>query len=524
MAFTTDIKKKRNSNIKKLKKAHIYSQRVKNNMIKTKELANQNENTANEYGIKQVEYGIQGSAAKLNQYGKKSFERTKTNIENITRKGKENKQIKTIKKRSLIGNQNEITNLKKKGKEIQKTVKTTQKTTKTAKKSVKRAAKRVKKTYREMKETIKTIEKGIKLSIKAMISTTKAIILGTKALVSAIIAGGWVTVLVIIVVCAIDMICCSIFGIFFSNEESAGNKTMSEVIREIDNEFSDKITDIQNANQYDEYKIKSNHSDWKDILSIYTVVISSGESTTDVISLDNYKIEKLKQIFWDVNTISFAIDAKEVEEIDENGNIISGTKKVLYIEIESKTIDEMATKYNLSEKQLKQITELQKEEYASMWNNLLYGSSANGNEIVSVAISQIGNVGGQPYWSWYGFNKRVEWCACFVSWCAEQCGLIGKGVIPKFSACVDGVAWFKKNNKWYDRNKREYPMSGEIIFFDWNKKQTNGQDGIPDHVGIVKEVKDNKIYTIEGNSGDKCKENNYEINETQILGYGITRF
>lgn len=104
--------------------------------------------------------------------------------------------------------------------------------------------------------------------------------------------------------------------------------------------------------------------------------------------------------------------------------------------------------------------------------------TSGGNQaIVEVALTQLGNEGGQPYWSWYGFEGRVEWCACFVSWCADQCGYIESGIIPKFSGCVDGSNWFKGNGQWQDRNYE--PQTGDIIFFDWEG------DGETDHVGIV---------------------------------------
>ncbi len=138
--------------------------------------------------------------------------------------------------------------------------------------------------------------------------------------------------------------------------------------------------------------------------------------------------------------------------------------------------------------------------------------------IVEVAGSQIGNVGGDPYWSWYGFSNHVEWCACFVSWCADQCGYLDAGVMPKFCSCVLGVNWFKERGQW-QRNSYE-PSPGDIIFFDWNKPGV-GQDGIADHVGIVQKVENGRIFTIEGNSNDMCKERSYTIGNSQIQGYGV---
>ena len=142
-------------------------------------------------------------------------------------------------------------------------------------------------------------------------------------------------------------------------------------------------------------------------------------------------------------------------------------------------------------------------------------------QIVDVARSQLGNVGGEPYWSWYGFPSRVEWCACFVSWCADQCGYIDSGIIPRFSGCEQGAGWFKARNLWQDGSAT--PTSGAIIFFDWVDGDGT-QDGSPDHVGIVEKVENGRVYTIEGNSGDACQQNSYPIGYFEIFGYGTPKY
>ena len=129
--------------------------------------------------------------------------------------------------------------------------------------------------------------------------------------------------------------------------------------------------------------------------------------------------------------------------------------------------------------------------------------------IVEVARSQVGNVGGEPYWSWYGFTERVDWCACFVSWCANQCGYIEAGVIPKFSGCEWGVYWFRQHDQWAGRNIT--PTPGMIIFFDWEDEEGGGLDGGADHVGIVERVENGRVYTIEGNTADSCRERSYPL-------------
>jgi len=159
-------------------------------------------------------------------------------------------------------------------------------------------------------------------------------------------------------------------------------------------------------------------------------------------------------------------------------------------------------------------------EYATLWNSALYGITASDTAIVDVARSQIGNVGGQPYWSWYGFNTRVAWCACFVSWCSNECGYIENGIIPKYSYCPTGADWFKQRGQWAERDIT--PEPGMIIFFDWASR--GGQDGVTDHTGIVEKVEDGRVYTIEGNSGNACREKSYPIGWYEIYGYGIPQY
>ena len=135
--------------------------------------------------------------------------------------------------------------------------------------------------------------------------------------------------------------------------------------------------------------------------------------------------------------------------------------------------------------------------------------------IVQVALTQEGN-GGDTYWSWYGFSSREEWCACFVSWCADQCGYIEAGVIPKFSLCSAGMEWFESRGQFMDGSY--VPATGDLVFFDW------GNDGSVDHVGIVESVVDGNIYTVEGNSGDKVARRSYPIGYGQIVGYGVPAY
>lgn len=143
----------------------------------------------------------------------------------------------------------------------------------------------------------------------------------------------------------------------------------------------------------------------------------------------------------------------------------------------------------------------------------LFAGLFGNQQIVSVAMGQLGNSGGQKFWSWYGFDSRVEWCACFVSWCADKSGLIASGNVPKFSLCSDGVSWFQGQNKWQSGGTT--PTAGMIIFFDWD------HDGNSDHVGIVEKCEGGRVYTVEGNSSDQVRQRNYAVDYASIMGYGV---
>lgn len=137
------------------------------------------------------------------------------------------------------------------------------------------------------------------------------------------------------------------------------------------------------------------------------------------------------------------------------------------------------------------------------------------SDMVAIAQSQIGQTGGQPYWSWYGFGSRVEWCAIFVSWCADQCGYIGAGIVPKFASCGVGVQWFQNRGQWLSGSAT--PEPGMLIFFRWYGSDSS----IADHVGIVERVENGRVYTIEGNANDHVRQNSYPIGYGEIKGYGV---
>ena len=518
--------------IKTIKKKN-YAKKIVNKIetaTKTTKKTYQEEpsNSGTEYAINKISKvasNLPNNIYRLNKYGKKNFDKTIQNIQNV------NQKMRTIKEKTHA--KKVVNKMKTATKTTKKTIKTADRTVKTTKQVAKTTAKATKRAIQMAKATAKATAKAIKIGIKATIATIKAILIAAKALIAFLVAGGWIVVLIIIVICLIAMLVSSIFGIFFSSEDTGSTitvnneqkvVTMNQIISEINNEFMNKIIEIQRDNPYNEYDINSTKAEWKDILAVYAVRISKGKNEADVITINDEKVKLLKEIFWDMNEVSFTKEESSHEEIKiglTSTETVTVTTVKLHIVVTGKSVTEMADKYNFNSEQRKQLAELIDNEYANMWSSVIYGSSVGSNDIVNVALEQVGNVGGQPYWSWYGFNSRVEWCACFVSWCANQCGYIEAGIIPKFAGCEDGINWFKVCELWQD--KGFIPKAGDIIFFDW-ADESGKRNGLVDHVGIVEKVENGKVYTIEGNSNDSCCRREYDIDSLDILGYGTPMY
>ncbi|MFA6662479.1 MAG: CHAP domain-containing protein, partial [Bacilli bacterium] len=540
---------------------------------KTEQGISANEKSPNEYATNHTEQTVgrikDKAIYEFNKQGQKGLKETKQNISkarDFIRKKRNNggpysetnngccakstensvsKQIKTLDRGEKTIKQSSRSAGKTKVKTVEKqTIKTTQKSVKTAEKTskatVKTAQQSAKAAQKTAQATVKASQRAaqaaraaakaaattLKVAAKTTVAAVKAIIAGTKALVSVIAAGGWIAVVIILIICLIALIFGSCFGIFFSGEDSGTGQTMQTAVQEINAEYQTKLNETQAVYTYDVLEMSGSRAAWKEVLAVYAVkTTTDSDNPKEVATVDDGKKERLKSIFWDMNEISSRIQSKIETVIDTTddgqGNIIETNKTVtrtyLYITVSHKTAEEMADNYDFNAEQRKQLSELLSDKNNSMWNDVLYGISGSDGQLVTTALSQVGNTGGQPYWSWYGFSSRVEWCACFVSWCANECGYIDAGIIPKFAACASqGVPWYKERGEWQDNSY--IPSSGDIIFFDWEG------DGEADHVGIVEKVENGRIYTIEGNSDDRCKENSYPLRYSGIFGFGVPAY
>lgn len=362
-----------------------------------------------------------------------------------------------------------------------------------------------------------------KQAAKAAASLTRKIAAAVTRAVAALIgavtafAGGAVLLVALCVVILVAAVVSSPFGIFFSDEEKApGAVAPYAAISQINTEYFEHLETLK-AGDYDSVDVQGQPPNWREVLAVFACKTAGTDDGVDVATFDADRVERLRTVFWDMVTITSYVET--IHHPGDGEDDPGWTERILHITITPKTAEEMAAEYGFSEDMLVVLQELLSEDNGPFWAKILYGSASD-TEIVAVAFSQLGNVGGGPYWSWYGFSQREEWCACFVSWCANECGYIDAGIIPRFAGCIAGSDWFKERGQWAENTAE--PSPGTIIFFDWDDE--NGQDGEADHVGIVERVEDGRVYTIEGNSGDQVRQNSYPVGYYEIYGYGLPAY
>ena len=566
--------------IKTLDKAAIAGQKMKQAYIATKDKAehsvNTNENTAEEYAADKTEAGIDEIAHKgaysFDKAGRKGVQETKQNIQSAkegiqrfkqqraekamnaqktqgrpTTVGSSSAQtqttsaIRTLEKPEKMVKQSATSagkkNIKLAGKEATKTtqrsvktaehtakasIKTSQQTAKAAQKTAQAKVKASQKAAQAAKKAAKATADTVKATAKATVAAVKAIIAGTKALVAAIAAGGWIAVLVIMIVVLFGAAVAMFGGGSDSNSYtpvSAEVEAYEPIIQKYAKEYG--------IPEYVEL-IKAVMMQESGGRGLDPMQAAEGSFNTKYPHEHNGIKDPEYSIQCGVQELKAALTSAEVESPIDMEHIKLALQGYNF---GNGYISWAKSKYggysyaNAVEFSTQQAQRLGWDSYgdtqypAHVLRYYPYGRAftAGGNQaIVEVALTQLGNQGGQPYWSWYGFNSRVEWCACFVSWCADQCGYIESGLVPKFAGCVDGANWFKSNGKWQDRTYE--PKAGDIIFFDWEG------DGTTDHVGIVEKCENGTVYTVEGNSGDACKQRQYAVGSSNIYGYGIPAY
>ena len=389
-------------------------------------------------------------------------------------------------------------------------------------------AKKTEVTTRKAAEWIKKIVKGIIEGLKQ---------------VATILASASVPLLLILVIATVIAgIVASSFGIFFT-EQASNEISLRDVIISINQNFSDQIAEITASSTYDDIEIRGSRASWADVLAIYAVDVTTNSSNPqDAATVTDEKIARLQEIFDDMNSFTSYVEevteTEQVQDLDEEGNPVADddgnpvmvdqevVRTVLHIDITSVTAAVEAINLGFTEDQIAQVNALLSASTRTLWAQLLMGIGGGSQDLVNIALSQLGNEGGETYWRWAGLESRCSWCALFVSWCADQTGLMASGQVPFFSFCSDGVAWYQAKGAWIEgtsvnaTNAEEIIYPGMIVFFDW-ADHAGRRDGVSDHVGIVTGVSGGIVYTVEGNNGDAVRESSYSVESESVIGFGI---
>ena len=386
------------------------------------------------------------------------------------------------------------------------------------------SAKKTERLAKKASDWVKKIVKEIKKAIESLLR---------------VLSGASVVLLLILILASlIAALVASAFGIFFAGDKSGeSTRTLQEVILEINSEYLETIDNLERTVPHDEVTKEGYSAAWPDVLSVYAVYVTTkADEKMDVVHLTDDHIKILKEIFWQMTTVAYTtevvtetnlvpdLDDDGNQKKDEKGNPIykeeTTSKTILHITINHLRSYEEATILSFNAEQMAQLNELLDTKYVSLWAELLRGIGLGSSELVNLALSQLGNEGGEKFWRWAGLDTRCEWCALFVSWCGDQTGLMAAGQIPYFSFVSDGVSFYKNKGKWIDgsevnsSNCEKLIQPGMIIFFDWEP------DGKPNHVGIVTKVSDGYIYTVEGNRGDSVAEGSYSADSSSLYGFG----
>ena len=571
--------------IKTIDKAAIATERMKSAYAKTKDKAEQgyyaDDNSATEYAADRISYGADRikdeSIHQFNKQGQKAFNETRENIgkakdkinafqqkqavkQNMTeqhglqiRHGAASRSsapdsVQKAKSQFIKTRQQGKRTIKTTTRNVEKTVKattkgaakaaekgiktaqttsktaikTTEASAKTVNAAAKASAKAAQKATQAAKATAKATAEVTKDAVKATVAGVKAIIAGTRALISALIAGGWISVVIILIVvllgCAVSL---------FDGGSGSNAYTPVSVEVEAYEPLIQKYAKQYGIPEYVEL-IKAVMMQESGGRGLDPMQAAEGSFNTRYPHEPNGIQDPEYSIQCGVQELKAALISAEVENPIDMEHIKLALQGYNF---GNGYISWAKSNYggysyaNAVEFSTMQASRLGWDSYgdtqyvAHVLRYYPYGRAftSGGNQaIIEVALTQLGNEGGQPFWSWYGFDGRVEWCACFVSWCANECGYIESGLIPKFAGCVDGSNWFKSNGQWQDRSYE--PQAGDIIFFDWEG------DGETDHVGIVEKSENGVVYTVEGNSGDACRQNQYTVGSSVIYGYGIPAY
>ena len=231
-----------------------------------------------------------------------------------------------------------------------------------------------------------TAIKAAKAAKEAGKKVLRAIVAAAEKLVAAIGAGGAVAVSVVVVILLVGMLFASPLGILFAGEDTGTEIKIPDAVATLNGEFTDEIYRIMEEHPYDELDMQEGMEtamlqNWRNVLAVYAVKVSTDEEHgLDVMTMDEEKLQLLREIFFDANKLEYELTTRTVD-----GEQIT----TLHIYAQIKDAMRMADEYSFTDQQREMLEELLKPDYDDIFLSLIGNYQPGGTPIGPVDISDI---------------------------------------------------------------------------------------------------------------------------------------
>lgn len=265
-------------------------------------------------------------------------------------------------------------------------------------KQARQAAQRTQRMIYRAQQAARESAEAAKKVIAVIRSAIQHMLAALQSLAAALIAGGWVTVFVILLICLIALVVGSAYGIFFAAESPDENAiSVQDAVEQLTEEYRDRLEEIENSVEYDRQEIESNDGSyaiaWQDVLAVFASQTAGDASGTTVAYLDEDNVERLRTVLWDMNELDWRteMETREVEQTNEDGEAETTTitETVLIIELTHHTPEEMREIYRFTDRQNEYLTLLSDEDTTILWGELLGGFVQGSGEFMAPGMDTV---------------------------------------------------------------------------------------------------------------------------------------
>ena len=258
-----------------------------------------------------------------------------------------------------------------------------------------KAAKAAQQITQRMQAAAKATVRGIRAAAHAVMAALKAAVAAMQSLAAAILAGGWVAVVIILLICLIALVMGSSYGIFFGVESTGSGTSVSQAVQELNQEYADHLQQITENVSHDRQEMTSNDGNlsinWQEVLAVFSAKVSGASDGEQVASLTDAQVDILRDILWEMNDVDYSThtESHEVEvtttndDGEEETTTETVTETVLTIEITHKTASDMAQEYRFNSRQNEYLDLMMQPDNQNLWAQLLGGLVAGGGQIIN---------------------------------------------------------------------------------------------------------------------------------------------